>query len=131
MSETAFSRKYSSYITFLETRLNGCYKRWYGKTKEHKKLLSEGKKLPPWKNVTIRCHDFRVDFCTRCREAGVDEKVLQSWMGHSDVMMILKIYAKTTTEKKELDTTSLCTYMGEDLTLLKCLHDSSKGKKAV
>ena len=74
--------------------LNGCHKRWYGKTKEHKALLAEGKELPPWKRVTIRCHDFRVDFCTRCREAGVDDKVLQSWMGHADVKMILRVYAK-------------------------------------
>lgn len=118
MSQSAFDRKYASYITYLETCLNGCHKRWYGKTKEHKALLSEGKKLPPWRDITIRCHDFRVDFCTRCREAGVDDKVLQSWMGHSDVMMILRVYAKITPKKKEIDSTCLSNYMNEDLKLL-------------
>ena len=118
MSQSAFDRKYASYITYLETCLNGCHKRWYGKTKEHKALLAEGKELAPWRNVTIRCHDFRVDFCTRCREAGVDDKVLQSWMGHADVMMILRVYAKITPAKKEKDSASLDAYMKEDLNLL-------------
>ena len=31
MSESAFERKYQSWTTFLETKLNGCHKRWYGK----------------------------------------------------------------------------------------------------
>ena len=118
MSQSAFDRKYASYITFLETRLNGCHKRWYGKTREHKALLAAGKELPPWKDVTIRCHDFRVDFCTWCREAGVDDKILQSWMGHADVMMILRVYAKITPAKEEKDSASLCAYMKEDLKLL-------------
>lgn len=119
MSQCAFDRKYSSYITYLETCINGCHKRWYGKTKEHKALLAEGKDLPPWKNVTIRCHDFRVDFCTRCRDAGVDDKVLQSWMGHADIMMILRVYAKTTQARKEKDFSSLNAYMNEDFKALK------------
>lgn len=71
MSLSSFTRKYESYIAFLEYRVNGCHKRWYGKTKVHKQLLKEGKPLPPWKDVKIRCHDFRVTFCTICYEAGV------------------------------------------------------------
>ena len=58
MSQSAFACKYESYITFLETKLNGIHKRWYGKTNEQKQLLAEGK-LPPWKEINIRCHDFR------------------------------------------------------------------------
>ena len=65
--------KYASYITFLETKLNGIHKRWYGKTNEQKQLLAEGK-LPPWKEINIRCHDFRVEFCTRAYYAQVPLK---------------------------------------------------------
>ena len=66
MSLTSFNRKYESYISFLEYKVNGCHKRWYGKTKAHKQLIRERKKLPPWKDIKIRCHDFRVTFATMC-----------------------------------------------------------------
>ena len=107
LSMTGFDRKYESYIGFLERKVNGCYKRWYGKTKEHKQLLKEGKELPPWHDVNIRCHDFRVTFCTMCYEADIPIKTLQAWMGHADVTMILKVYAKLTAERENLDITRL------------------------
>ena len=43
MTQIAFKRKYESYIRFLEKKVNGCPKRWYGKTKEHK-ATREGRK---------------------------------------------------------------------------------------
>ena len=43
MSQSAFVRKYESYISFLETKANGVCKRWYGKTNEQKKLAAEGR----------------------------------------------------------------------------------------
>lgn len=111
MTQAAFDRKYDSYITFLETRLNGCHKRWYGKTKAHKALHEAGEELPRWKDITIRCHDFRVDFCTRCYYAGIPLKTLQSWMGHSDAQMILQIYSKLTKEQEINDAIKLANYM--------------------
>ena len=110
MSLSSFVRKYESYLSFLEYKANGCYKRWYGKTKAHKQLLSEGKALPPWKDVHIRCHDFRVTFCTVCYNAGISIKTLQAWMGHTDADMIMKIYAKLTAEKERYDTSKLDAY---------------------
>lgn len=71
MSETAFQNRFSSYLCFLETQVNGCHKRWYGQTKAHKALPARGEQLPPWREVKIRCHDFRVDFCTRAYEAEI------------------------------------------------------------
>ena len=103
MSLTSFIRKYDSYIGFLEYKVNGCHKRWYGKTKEHKQLLREGKKLPPWKDIKIRCHDFRVTFATMCYEADVPIKTLQRWMGHTDPTVLMKFYAKLTEEKEQYD----------------------------
>ena len=103
MSQTSFIRKYESYITFLETKLNGCHKRWYGQTKQHKKLLAEGKPIPPWQDVCIRCHDFRVTFCTMCYDADVPIKTLQVWMGHTDPTVLMKFYAKLTGEKEQYD----------------------------
>ena len=101
LSLTSFNRKYESYLTFLEKKLNGCPARWYGKTKEHKALLKQGLPLPPWQDIHIRCHDFRVTFCTICYEAGIPIKTLQYWMGHTDASMIMKVYAKLTAEKEQ------------------------------
>jgi len=61
MSESAFDRKFDSYRGYLASKVNGCQKRWYGHKKEHKALLAAGGELPPWQDVTFRCHDFRVD----------------------------------------------------------------------
>ena len=111
MTLTSFIRKYESYILFLETKINGCNRRWYGKTKEHKELIKEGKDLPPWHTVDITCHDFRVTFCTMCYEAGVPVKTLQAWMGRTDASMIMSIYAKLTAEKEQADASIMNGYM--------------------
>ena len=100
MSESAFDRKFSSFKTCLEEKLNGCSKGWYGRKREHKELTANGGTLPPWKDVTFRCHDFRVDFCTRAYYAKVPVKTLQSWMGHSSTQMIMEIYAKLSAEEE-------------------------------
>lgn len=114
MTLSAFERKLDSYITFLEAKLNGCPKRWYGKTREHKALLASGKELPPWREVKIRCHDFRVDFCTRNYEAGIPIKTLQKWMGHADAKMIMNIYAKLTEEQEQANALKLMGFMDTD-----------------
>ena len=101
MSESAFDRAWQSYITALETELNGCHKRWYGKTKEHKAILEAGGELPPWKPVNIRPHDLRHSFCTLLYETGVDLKTAMKWMGHSDHEMIMRIYAHLSEEQEK------------------------------
>ncbi len=116
MSMISFTRKYESYILFLETKINGCNRRWYGKTKEHKKLIEAGKELPPWRSVDIKCHDFRVTFCTMCYEAGVPVKTLQKWMGHADATMIMSIYAKLTDEKEQIDASTMNDYVSNRFT---------------
>ena len=115
MSESSFDRKYQSWITYLETKLNGCHRRWYGKTREHKALLAEGKQLPPWRDVTIRCHDFRVDFCTRAYYAGIPIKTLQAWMGHADTSLIMQVYTKLTQEQEESDAEKMRNFLSQSI----------------
>ncbi len=117
MSESAFERKFQSWVTFLETKLNGCHKRWYGKTREHHALLEAGKQPPPWKEITIRCHDFRVDFCTRAYFAGIPIKTLQSWMGHADATLIMEVYTKLTQDQEETDAKKLRDYLAQTICL--------------
>lgn len=101
MSLSAFDKKWASYKTFMETKINRCHKRWYGKTKEHKKILAAGGKLPPWQEFTVRPHDLRHSFATMLYDAGVDMKTAIRWMGHNDEKMIMKIYAHLTKEREK------------------------------
>ena len=53
-------------------------------------------------------HMLRHTFCTRCAEAGLDIKVLQMIMGHSDISITMNIYnhvdaARVQNEIKELE----------------------------
>lgn len=82
------------YINALEVALNGCRKRWYGK-----RDCDKGKTLPDWKPVTIQPYDLRHSWCTAMRDAGVDPHVLQVWMGHSDISMIMKVYDHVSSDR--------------------------------
>lgn len=87
LTHSAFMSVWKSYIKALEETLNGGRSRaWYGK------LKTDTEDLPPWKHVTIRCHDLRHSFATYIRSAGVDLKTAMIWMGHDDQSMLLKIY---------------------------------------
>lgn len=101
LSESAFQSLWSSYKTALEYKMNGCRKRWYGHTREHKNLIAEGGILPPWKEITIRTHDFRHTYCTMLYDANVDIKTAMKWMGHADEKMILKIYAHLSADREK------------------------------
>lgn len=83
---------WKSYVCAMETAINGCEKRWYGKTKKHKEILAAGGQLPPWKEFTVVPYDLRHSFCTMCRDRGVELNTCIKWMGHADSKMILKIY---------------------------------------
>lgn len=83
---------WKSYKFCMEKAINGCEKRWYGKTKEHKAILAAGGSLPPWRDFTVVPYDLRHSFCTMCRDNGVELNTCIRWMGHVDSKMILKIY---------------------------------------
>lgn len=92
----AWKSAWKSYIYCMNTAINGCPKRWYGKTKEHKAILAAGGKLPEWKEFKIVPYQLRHGFCTWGRDNGVELNTMISWMGHKDAKMILKIYDEAT-----------------------------------
>ena len=96
VTRTTWRVVWNSYITQMETAINGVSLRWYGRTREHKKILADGGKLPPWKSFTVVPYDLRHSFCTMCRDNGVELNTCRQWMGHADVKMILKIYDEVT-----------------------------------
>ena len=94
---------WTSYKNTIERELNGCQRRWYGKTKEHKKLLAEGKPLPEWVSFDVTPYDLRVTFCTMCRNMTppIEMHTVIKWMGHSDATMVLKVYDDLPDERSE------------------------------
>lgn len=96
---TAWRSAWHSYVYSMETAINGCPKRWYGKTNAHKAILAAGGKLPPWQSFTVAPYDLRHSFCTMCRDNGVEINTCVHWMGHKDAKMILKVYDEFSEER--------------------------------
>ena len=78
---------WKSYVFCMETAINGCEKRWYGRKKEH-----EGKEMPPWIEFDVVPYTLRHAYCAYLRDSGVELNVARRWMGHADTKMILKVY---------------------------------------
>ena len=112
-----------SYRTCMETAINGMHKRWYRRTKEHKKILEEADKLrkagkkeeaqakegeiPPWIEFTVVPYDLRHSFCTMCRDNGVELHTCIEWMGHADATMIMKIYDEVSDNRSKTEAEKL------------------------
>ena len=99
----AWRSAWESYVVCMETAINGMQKRWYGRTKEHKKILDQGGKLPPWREFTVVPYDLRHSFCCMCRDAEppVELKTCVRWMGHKDAKMILRIYDEASDNRSQ------------------------------
>ena len=109
VTKTTWRVAWNSYKFAMETAINGCQKRWYGKSKEHKKILAAGGKLPAWKEFNIVPYDLRHSFCVMCRDSGVELNTCRKWMGHADAKMILKVYDsvsedRSIQERKKVET---------------------------
>ena len=59
----------------------------------------------------ISCHMLRHTFATRLCEAGVNIKVIQDVLGHSDIRVIMDVYAEATKDLKEREFISFNDYM--------------------
>lgn len=103
----AWRSAWESYVSCMETAINGCQKRWYGKTKEHKAILAAGGTLPPWQDFTVVPYDLRHSFCTMCRDNGVELNTCIRWMGHADSKMILKVYDEVSADRSRREAEKL------------------------
>ena len=94
VTRTIWNQIWSSYKTQMEKEINGMTRAWYGKTKEHKRLLAAGEKLPPWIPFTVTPYDLRHSYCTMLRDMKppIELHTAIKWMGHADAKMILKVY---------------------------------------
>ena len=89
----AWRSVWESYVSKMEEEINGCSRRWYGKTKTDRDLAAAGL-LPAWQNFSVVPYDLRHSFCTMCRDADppVDLHTCMRWMGHADLKMIIRVY---------------------------------------
>ena len=115
ITATTWRNAFTSYKTCMEEAINGCPKRWYGKTKEQKKLAAEGK-LKPWVEFTVVPYDLRHSFCTWGRDNGVELHTMIEWMGHADATMIMRIYDEVSDNrsKNEAERLKKLLFHGQD-----------------
>ena len=97
---SAWRTAWASYIFSMETAINGCWKRWYGKTKDQR-IKKEAGTLPAWINFDIVPYTLRHAFCAFCRDSGVDINTCRKWMGHADAKMILKVYDSVSDDRED------------------------------
>ena len=90
---------WNSYKHCMETAINGMERRWYGRTKEHKKILEAGGRLPEWIEFDITPYTLRKAFCRFCRDNKVELNTCIRWMGHKDASMILKVYDEVSDDR--------------------------------
>lgn len=57
--------------------------------------------------INASSHTLRHTFATRCRERGVDPKVVQTWLGHSSYNTTIDIYTHVTDDKMQEETEKL------------------------
>ena len=91
---------WNSYLYNMESAINGVPKRWYGKTRDQKRLADEGN-LPTWIEFDIVPYTLRHAFCAFCRDHNVDINTCRRWMGHADATMILKVYDSVSNDRED------------------------------
>lgn len=101
VTQTTWRVVWNSYKTSMETAINGMPKRWYGRTKEHKKILADGGTLPAWIEFNIVPYDLRHSYCCWLRDAGVEMNTARRWMGHTDAKMILRVYDSVSEDRSD------------------------------
>ena len=106
ITASTWKNAFSSYRFCREKAINGVEKRWYGKTREQKKMKEEGN-LPPYIEFTVVPYDLRHSFCTWGRDHGVELHTMIDWMGHADAKMIMKIYDEVSDNRSKIEAEKL------------------------
>ena len=98
VTKTTWRVLWNSYVSCMETAINGVDRRWYGRTREHRAIIEKGGDLPQWVDFTVTPYDLRHSFATMCRDMNppIELHTLIHWMGHADANMILRIYDSVT-----------------------------------
>lgn len=103
VTKTTWRVLWRSYVSSMETAINGVPRRWYGRTREHKAMIAAGQPLPPWVSFTVTPYDLRHSFATLCRSMcpPIELHTVIRWMGHADARMILHVYDSVTDSREQ------------------------------
>lgn len=103
VTRTTWRVLWNSYVNQMETAINGVDRRWYGRTREHRRILEDGGKIPAWVSFTVTPYDLRHSFATMCRsqKPPIEMHTVIAWMGHADAKMILSVYDSVTDDRDE------------------------------
>ena len=112
LTRTTWRVVWASYVTAMETAINGHQRRWHGRTREHKAILAAGGQLPPWVPFTVRPYDLRHSFATWCRDNNVEMHTCIAWMGHTDAGMIIRVYDEVTDTRSATEAARLNALFG-------------------
>ena len=74
-------------------------------------ILEKSKKANPVLLPRFSCHSLRHTFTTRLCETGVNVKVIQDVLGHSDISTTMNIYADATKDLKDKEFAAFSDYM--------------------
>lgn len=123
VTRTTFNVAWKSYKNAMEKAINGMTYSWYGKTREHKRIIAAGGQLPPWIPFTVTPYDLRHSFCTMCRDMKppIELHTVIKWMGHTDGKMILQIYDAVTDDRDEYEAQRLRNALTTVLTTKPCM----------
>ena len=118
VTRTTWRVLWNSYVTCMETAINGVSRRWYGKTRAHKAILAAGEALPLWVSFTVTPYDLRHSFSTMCRsmQPPIELHTVISWMGHADAKMLLQVYDSVTTDRDNAEAARLRLALTTELT---------------
>lgn len=97
VTHTTWMVAWKSYISCMETAINGIQKRWYGRTKEQKARAD----LPEWVDFKIVPYTLRHGFCQFLRDSGVEINTARKWMGHADAQMIIRVYDSVSDNRED------------------------------
>ena len=124
ITRTTWRVLWNSYVAHMETAINGVDRRWYGRTREHKRILENGGALPPWVTFTVTPYDLRHSFATMCRDMKppIELHTVIAWMGHADAKMILHVYDSVTSDRDAQEAQRLRDAMTTNLTTKQCTN---------
>ena len=80
--------------------VNAGIKTIIGRINNQEKQLAKKEKRKVVKIETFSMHTLRHTFATRCFELGIDPKIVQELLGHSDISMTMNIYTHTSEKIK-------------------------------
>jgi integrase len=119
VTQETFIVAWDAYCHQIEREVNGMSRGWYGRTAEHKKLIAEGKPLPPWLPFDVVPYDLRHSYITMLRDLKppIELHTAIRWAGHVDSKMILQIYDSVSDDRNDSEAQRLReSFLTTDLT---------------